>query len=96
VPVTLVNFVEGTSGLPTCIRPPYRHPLSQVGRTDLALQVMGDQLAALLDLTIQYPPGPVSWRFVSGRFRVGDDRVAPDTGRYQPDTVRSGSTIVGR
>jgi 1-acyl-sn-glycerol-3-phosphate acyltransferase len=72
VPVTLVNFLEGTrfneekrdregAG--------YRHLLRpKSGGLALVLSAMGPLLSAILDVTLIYPPAGVSfWRFVSGQ-----------------------------
>ncbi|MEZ4652938.1 MAG: acyltransferase [Candidatus Eisenbacteria bacterium] len=72
VPVTLVNFLEGTRFRPErrdTQDVAYRHLLRpKSGGLALVLAVMGSRLSAILDVTLVYPPGAADfWKFVSGQ-----------------------------
>lgn len=64
IPSTIVNFPEGainTREKHQRQRPPYKNLLrAHAGGPSLVISAMGDQLAALLDVTIHYPEGPPS------------------------------------
>ena len=72
MPVTVVNFVEGTrftEAKRIARESPYRHllrPKSAGAR--VALDAMGDQFAGILNVTIAYRPSkhPVLWSFLTG------------------------------
>ncbi len=71
-PTAILNFLEGTRFTPAKHRAqesPYAHLLRpKAGGLASVIEVMGDQVAALLDVTIVYPDGPVSlWGLLSGR-----------------------------
>ncbi len=61
IPVSIVNFVEGTRFKPakhTAQQSPYRHLLKpRAGGTAFVLNAMGDKLDTLIDVTIAYPDG---------------------------------------
>jgi len=70
-PVAILNFLEGTRFTPAKHQrqqSPYHHLLKpKVGGIAFALEAMGDQFHALLDVTIYYPRGPVTmWGLLSG------------------------------
>ncbi|MDJ0722706.1 MAG: acyltransferase [Desulfobacterales bacterium] len=74
LPVSIMNFVEGTRFTPAKQRrqqSPYRHLLRpKCGGIALVLQTMGDQMTSLLDVTIVYPNGaPRFWDFLCGRLK---------------------------
>ncbi|MEO8010485.1 MAG: acyltransferase [Dokdonella sp.] len=62
LPVSVMNFVEGTrftSAKHARQQSPYRHLLTpRAGGIAFVLDAMGEQLGALLDVTIRYPHGP--------------------------------------
>ncbi len=72
LPVTIVNYVEGTrytAAKHAAQQSPYRHLLKpKSGGVALTLNAMADQFECLLDLTIVYPPGvtPDLWSFLCG------------------------------
>ncbi len=72
VPVSVVNFMEGTrftAGKHDAQASPYRHLLKpRAGGSSFVLSAMGEQMRCLLDVTIYYPGERHSfWDFVSGR-----------------------------
>ncbi|HEX8012058.1 MAG TPA: acyltransferase [Casimicrobiaceae bacterium] len=74
IPTSVMNFAEGTRFTPAkqrAQRSPYRHLLKpRAGALALALNVLGDKLDALLDVTIVYPAGvPTFWQFLCGNVR---------------------------
>lgn len=74
IPTSVMNFSEGTRFTPAKHQrqaSPYRHLLRpKAGGIALALNVMGDRLHALLDVTIVYPDGAPSFlAFLCGRMR---------------------------
>ena len=74
VPVAVAIFLEGTRFTrekQENQESPYRHLLRpRVGALGFALAALGDQLDAVLDVTLAYPEGQTSmWDFVSGRLR---------------------------
>ncbi|MHB0968940.1 MAG: acyltransferase [Thermoanaerobaculia bacterium] len=84
LPTAVVNFLEGTRFTPLKHRlgkSPYRHLLApKAGGLGLALNAMGEQFHALLDVTIFYPGGaPSFFGFLSGTMRevVVDIRERP-------------------
>ena len=81
VPVAIANFVEGTrftSDKRENQDSPYRHLLRpRVGGISYVLASMGDQLDAVIDVTIAYPGEPTFWRFVTGRIDTIAVRVRP-------------------
>lgn len=72
IPVTVVNFVEGTrfSEAKRIARgSPYRHLLRpKSAGIRIALDAMGEQFAGILNVTIAYRPSkyPVVWSFLTG------------------------------
>lgn len=74
MPVAVANFVEGTRFTRSkqhAESSPYRHLLRpRIGGISYVLASLGDQLDALLDVTIAYPCAPTMWRFVSGELPV--------------------------
>ena len=72
MPVTVVNFVEGTrftEAKRVARGSPYRHLLRpKSAGTRIALDAMGDQFAGILDVTIAYRPSKHSgvWSFLIG------------------------------
>ena len=74
IPVSVMNFVEGTRFTPEKHRKqgsPYGNLLRpKAGGTAFVLQAMGDRLHEILDVTIVYPDGSNSfWDFISGRLK---------------------------
>ncbi|QKO21361.1 acyltransferase [Rhodoferax sp. BAB1] len=72
VPTSVMNFAEGTRFTPAkhqASGSPYRHLLKpKAGALALALNAMGDQFHAMIDVTIVYPAGaPTFWQFLCGR-----------------------------
>lgn len=72
VPTSVMNFSEGTRYTPVkhaAQHSPYAHLLKpKAGALALALNVMGDQFRALLDVTLIYPDGtPSFWMLACGR-----------------------------
>ena len=73
-PISILNFLEGTrfSEIKRGAQgAPYRHLLKpKTGGLAFVLEAMGDQFYSLLDVTINYPDGPVSlWGLFSGRLK---------------------------
>lgn len=71
-PTTLVNFLEGTRLTPAKQarqHSPFRHLLlPRAGGVALVVGTLGEQLTAIIDLTIVYPAGrPTFWDFLCGR-----------------------------
>jgi 1-acyl-sn-glycerol-3-phosphate acyltransferase len=80
VPVAVAIFLEGTRFTrekQENTESPYRHLLRpRAGALGFALGALGDQLDAVLDVTLAYPDGETSmWDFVSGRLRRVTVRV---------------------
>ncbi len=80
IPTSVMNFCEGTRftvAKHQLQQSPYRHLLKpKAGGIALALNVMGDQFRAILDVTIVYPGGaPDFWDFLCGRMRRVQVRV---------------------
>jgi len=80
LPVSIMNFVEGTRFTPQKHgkqRSPYRHLLKpKAGGLTFILSAMGRSLHAILDVTIVYPGGaPTFWRFLCGEVREVRVRV---------------------
>jgi 1-acyl-sn-glycerol-3-phosphate acyltransferase len=71
VPVAIANFVEGTRFSEAKRRAqdsPYRHLLRpRVGGISYVLASLGDQLDAVIDVTIAYPGPPGLWPLVTGK-----------------------------
>ena len=73
LPVTVVNYVEGTrftEAKRQRQQSPYRNLLKpKAGGVAYTLAVLGDGLDELLDVTIVYPPGSASgfWHLISGQ-----------------------------
>ncbi len=74
LPVSVMNFVEGTRFTPekhARQRSPYTHLLrTKAGGLAFVLAAMGDKMQHIVDVTIAYPHGVASfWDFVCGRLR---------------------------
>jgi 1-acyl-sn-glycerol-3-phosphate acyltransferase len=74
IPVSIMNFVEGTRLSPEKQRgqaSPYRHLLRpKTGGMAMVLAAMGEQLDRVVDVTIVYPQGAVNfWSMLCGRLR---------------------------
>lgn len=73
LPVTVVNFLEGTRFTPAKHRQqgsPYRYLLKpKSGGVAFVMAALGEQMHALLDVTIMYPEGriPGFWHLISGQ-----------------------------
>jgi len=72
IPTSVMNFMEGTRFTPVKHdkqKSPYKHLLKpKAGGMALALNAMGDKFQAILDVTIVYPDGPISFMgFLTGR-----------------------------
>lgn len=72
VPVTVVNFLEGTRFTPekhARSKSPYARLLKpKAGGVAYTLGAMGDQFAGIIDVTLQYEPAakPLAWSWLSG------------------------------
>lgn len=80
IPVSVMNFVEGTRLTPSKLRSqagPYQYLLlPRAGGIAFVLNAMGDKLHKLLDVTIHYPQGiPSFWDFVCGKVKQIQVRV---------------------
>lgn len=74
LPVSVMNFVEGTRFTPAkhaAQASPYRHLLRpRAGGVAFVLDAMGDALHAMLDVTVVYPQGPCTMMdLIAGRVR---------------------------
>jgi len=74
LPVTVLNFLEGTRFTPAkhdAQQSPYRYLLkAKAGGMALALAALGERINSLLDVTIVYPDGAKGfWGFLCGRMR---------------------------
>jgi 1-acyl-sn-glycerol-3-phosphate acyltransferase len=74
IPVSIMNFVEGTRFTNEKHRrqqSPYSRLLKpKAGGTALVLSAMGEQINRILDVTIVYPDGVTSfWAFICGKIR---------------------------
>lgn len=99
IPVTVINFLEGTrftAAKRDAQSSPYQHLLRpKAGGLAYALSAMGRQISSLLDVTIVYPEGAKSlWGLLSGRVRrvvveVRSLAIPPDLldGDYETDPV---------
>ncbi len=72
IPVSVVNFSEGTRSTPeklSASKGPYRHVLPpKAGGVTTVLAAVGDHLDAAVDTTIHYPDGvPTFWDWMCGR-----------------------------
>jgi len=72
IPVSVMNFAEGTRFLSTkhkLQRSPYKNLLRpKAGGMAFVFQAMGEQLHSIVDVTIAYPEGAKSfWQFLCGR-----------------------------
>ena len=96
IPVSIMNFVEGTRFTPgkhDKQQSPFTHLLKpKAGGVAFVLSSMGSQLHKLLDVTIAYPQGvPSFWDFICGKVKQVkiDVRVLPIsqklTGNYFDD-----------
>lgn len=79
-PVCVFNFLEGTRYTPAkhaAQASPFRHLLKpRAGGIAFVLDAMGEQLHALVDITIHYPDGrPTFWDLLSGQVRRIDIRM---------------------
>ncbi|WP_075879287.1 acyltransferase [Vreelandella massiliensis] len=71
-PIAIFNFVEGTRFTPAkrdAQQSPYRHLLRpKAGGVAQVLNLLGDQLDGILDITISYAnPNPTFWGFLCGQ-----------------------------
>lgn len=91
-PTSIMNFLEGTRFTPEKKdkqQSPYTHLLKpKAGGVAYTLATMGEQLDAILDVTIAYPAGiPSTWNFLQGRIpEIRVDVVK----RPLPDHLRHG------
>lgn len=72
IPVTMMNFMEGTRFTPkkhAAQKSPYRHLLKpRVGGLGQVFFSLDEQLRSLVDVTIVYPDGrPTFWQLIGGR-----------------------------
>jgi len=92
-PFTLLNYLEGTRFTPekhTQQQSPYKNLLKpKAGGLALALNILGDQIDALVDMTIIYPNGAPGY----GEFWLGDvPRIAVDLRKIEiPEWVLGGN-----
>ncbi len=82
IPVSIMNFVEGTRFSPEKQRrqgSPYAHLLTpKSGGMAFALGVMGERISRIVNVTIAYPPGPNNfWAFLCGK--IGEVKVRVET-----------------
>ncbi|MBD1583582.1 acyltransferase [Pseudoalteromonas sp. S16_S37] len=80
MPVSIVNFVEGTRYTDDKHRrqnSPYQHLLKpKAGGIAFVMQAMGEQISKVVNITIHYPDGiPTFIDFVSGRVKQVDVHV---------------------
>jgi 1-acyl-sn-glycerol-3-phosphate acyltransferase len=92
MPVSIMNFTEGTRFTPAKHRrqrSPYTHLLRpRSGGIAFVLGAMGEQMTSILDVTIVYPQGAVSfWDMLCGRLKEVVIRVReiPVTKKLQGD-----------
>jgi len=92
IPVSIMNFTEGTRFTAAKHRrqqSPYTHLLRpRSGGIAFVLSAMGDQMTSILDVTIAYPQGAVSfWDMLCGRLKEVVIRVReiPVTQKLQGD-----------
>lgn len=90
--VTIVNYIEGTRFRPdkqAKQRSPYRHLLKpKSGGLAYVINMLSDQLAAIVDITIIYPDGRMSfWDFLCGRL---DKVIVRAERRAIPEHLRKG------
>jgi 1-acyl-sn-glycerol-3-phosphate acyltransferase len=92
IPVSIMNFTEGTRFTTAKHRrqqSPYTHLLRpRSGGIAFVLGAMGDQMTSILDVTIVYPQGAVSfWDMLCGRLKdvVIRVREIPVTNKLQGD-----------
>lgn len=81
-PVGIFNFLEGTRFTPDKHRQqgsPFRYLLKpKAGGVAFVLDAMGEQLDALVNVTLHYPDGnPSFWTLLSGRLRSVVVRIEP-------------------
>lgn len=87
MPVTVVNFLEGTRCTPekqARQQSPYRHLLRpKAGGVAFVLATLGEDLDALVDVTVVYPRGAASgfWALLSGQL----DHVVVDVRTHRLD-----------
>lgn len=79
-PVCVFNFLEGTRFTPekhAAQKSPFRNLLKpKAGGTAFVLDAMGEQLHAIVNVTIHYPDGrPTFWDLLTGNIRKIDIRV---------------------
>lgn len=92
-PFTLLNYLEGTRFTPekhTQQQSPYKHLLKpKAGGLALALNILGDKIDALVDMTIVYPDGVPGY----GDFWLGEvNRIAVNLRKIEiPDWVLGGN-----
>lgn len=92
-PFTLLNYLEGTRFTPEKHQQqnsPYTHLLKpKAGGLALALDILGDKIDALMDMTIVYPNGAPGY----GEFWLGDvPRIAVNMRKINiPDWVLGGN-----
>jgi len=92
IPVSVVNFVEGTRFTPAKHHrqaSQYTHLLKpKAGGVAFVLSAMGDCMQKIINVTIVYPDGADTfWGFISGRVRriIVDVEVLPITQEIQGD-----------
>ncbi|XUT89056.1 acyltransferase [Cupriavidus metallidurans] len=102
IPTSVMTFAEGTRYTPVKHRAqssPYRHLLKpKAGSLAMALNAMGEQFHALLDVSIAYPDGtPTFWQLASGQagrvmVHVRELPIPPDfcTSDYTSDATFRG------
>jgi len=92
-PFTLLNYLEGTRFTPekhAQQQSPYKHLLKpKAGGLALALNILGDKIDALVDMTIVYPDGAPGY----GDFWLGDvSKIAVNLRKIEiPDWVLGGN-----
>ena len=98
LPISIMNFVEGTRFTPAkhgAQKSPYQHLLKpRAGGVAFVLGAMGENLNAIIDVTIVYPQGADNfWGFISGRVKkiIVDVKTMPVPGQMVGDFFNDAS-----
>jgi len=100
-PVAILNFLEGTRitrAKHAGQQSPFRHLLPpRIGGISFVLAALGDQLDAMYDVTLAYPPDDevTMWQFVSGRIPkiiIQARRIEPSPHFFDAAVTQQGPT----